>query len=131
MKSFIDEISKGESQDREFKQLIDNPESIAGELVAFANSTGGVLFVGVSDDGHIVGVDDEAQVFQTLTNICRDGCIPPISPVIEEVEINDCSPGLQFERITDSNLSIFRPNRNQKPRKAAKLNKPRQYQDGN
>jgi ATP-dependent DNA helicase RecG len=81
-------IAGGEGQHREFKRLIDNPESVAGEIVAFANSEGGALYVGVDDDGHIVGLSDADATFQSLTNICRDRCIPPISPVIEQHTIN-------------------------------------------
>lgn len=77
-----------ENVNREFKQLIDNPESVAGEIVAFANSDGGVLYVGVDDDGHIVGLSDANATFQSLTHICRDRCIPPISPVIEQFTIS-------------------------------------------
>ena len=51
--------------------------------MAFANSEGGTLYLGVDDDGSVVGVDDADAAFQTLVNICRDGCIPPISPTIE------------------------------------------------
>ena len=83
------EIARGESQHREFKRLLDNPESTAGELVAFANSDGGTLYVGVDDDGSIVGLSDADAAFQTLTNICRDRCIPPISPVIEQQTLDN------------------------------------------
>ena len=51
----------GEDSYTEFKERIDHPESIAGEIVAFANTEGGRLFVGVSDDGRIVGVPDATQ----------------------------------------------------------------------
>jgi ATP-dependent DNA helicase RecG len=80
----LSEIAGGEGQRREFKLLIDNPESVAGEIVAFANSDGGALYVGVDDDGCIFGLSDTNATFQSLTNICRDRCIPPISPVIEQ-----------------------------------------------
>ena len=83
------QISQGEDQQHEFKRLIDNPESIAGEIVALANSDGGLLFIGVEDDGTIVGCSDPAKVKQTLTNICRDRCRPPITPGLEEVSIDD------------------------------------------
>lgn len=82
------EIAAGEGQRREFKRLIDNPESVAGEVVAFANGDGGTLYVGVDDDGRIIGLSDADATFQSLTNICRDRCIPPISPVIEELTVN-------------------------------------------
>jgi ATP-dependent DNA helicase RecG len=76
-------ISHGEGQRQEFKRLIDNLESIAGEIVAFANSDGGSLFVGVEDNGVIAGLSDMDSVFQSLSQICRDRCIPPVSPMIE------------------------------------------------
>ena len=82
--SVLPEIAGGEGQCREFKRLIDNPESIAGEIVAFANSEGGTLYVGVDDDGGIAGLSDAGAAFQSLTNICRDRCVPPISPVIKQ-----------------------------------------------
>lgn len=81
------QISQGEGQQREFKREIDNPERIAGEIVAFANSEGGQLFIGVDDNGHIIGCPDPAKVGQTLTNICRDRCRPPIIPGLEEISI--------------------------------------------
>ncbi len=85
----IAEIARGESRRGEFKRRIDNPEKVAGEIVAFANSDGGVLYFGVDDDGSIQGLDNTERDFQTLTNICRDRCIPPISPVLEQYIIHD------------------------------------------
>ncbi|MCZ7636136.1 MAG: putative DNA binding domain-containing protein [Verrucomicrobia bacterium] len=80
-------LADGESQHREFKRAIENPESVAGEIVAFANSEGGTLYVGVDDDGTVAGLPHPDQVFQTLTHICRDRCIPPVSPVLEQHEL--------------------------------------------
>jgi ATP-dependent DNA helicase RecG len=82
------EVVAGENETREFKRSLDNPESIAGELVAFANHLGGSLFVGIDDDGALVGIANSESAFQTLTNICRDRCIPPISPVITQATVN-------------------------------------------
>lgn len=78
------EIANGEGQTREFKQLVDNPESVAGEIVALANSQGGVVYFGVDDHGAIIGLQDADKTFQTLTHICRDRCLPPVSPVLEQ-----------------------------------------------
>jgi len=85
----IAQIAQGENQQQEFKRLIDNAESVAGEIVALANSQGGKLYIGVGDDGTIVGCENPAKVIQTLTNICRDRCRPPIIAGIEQVPIND------------------------------------------
>jgi predicted HTH transcriptional regulator len=49
-------LAAGERETREFKQTLDTPESVAGEIVAFANSSGGALYVGVNDDGQVVGL---------------------------------------------------------------------------
>jgi len=87
--SLLEEITVGEDQHHEFKRNIVNPESIAGEIVAFANTEGGVLYIGIDDNGEITGLENPETVFQTLTNICRDRCIPPVSPVLEQHNIEE------------------------------------------
>jgi len=82
------QIAAGEGPQQEFKRLISNAENVAGEIVAFANSDGGTLLIGVEDDGSITGVADPETVFQTLVNLCRDRCIPPVSPVIEQFDLD-------------------------------------------
>ena len=63
-------IAHGENHTTEFKRQIDNLERLAGELVAFANSDGGALYIGVDDDGSVPGLDDANDAFQTLTSSC-------------------------------------------------------------
>ena len=41
-------------------------EDIKKEIIAFANSAGGTLYVGVADDGSIVGVDSPDTVTQQI-----------------------------------------------------------------
>jgi hypothetical protein len=60
-------------------QVIDSVVNRLGDLEK--NGGGGAIFLGVEDDGRIVGLKDPDRDFQALTNICRDRCIPPISPV--------------------------------------------------
>lgn len=48
--------SQGEGQKLEFKKKANHPEKIMKELVAFANSEGGKLLLGVDDDGTANGV---------------------------------------------------------------------------
>ncbi len=48
-------IYGGESDLVEFKRKIAHPEKVIREVVAFANTKGGHLFVGVDDDRSIVG----------------------------------------------------------------------------
>ena len=49
-------VRKGEGQFLEFKRKANHPEKIVKELVSFANSGGGTLLLGVSDDGKLNGV---------------------------------------------------------------------------
>jgi len=54
LKTCSDLIRSGESQTLEFKSSFDK-ETIES-LVAFANAQGGIVFVGVADDGSVKGV---------------------------------------------------------------------------
>lgn len=56
-------ISEGEGQTLDFKFRIDDQKKIARTLVAFANSNGGRLLIGVKDNGKIVGVDPEEEYY--------------------------------------------------------------------
>jgi hypothetical protein len=49
-------IESGESQHLEFKKKADHPDKIVREMVAFANSGGGLLLLGVEDNGRISGL---------------------------------------------------------------------------
>ena len=47
---------EGEGQHLEFKRKVSQPEKIVREMIAFANSEGGTLLIGVDDDGSLAGV---------------------------------------------------------------------------
>ncbi len=68
-------VSKGEDERLEFKLKANHPEKIIRELVAFANTGGGYLIVGVSDDRKIIGVKypDEAryEISKAVEKYCR------------------------------------------------------------
>ena len=62
-------VSKGEGLFTEFKHKINFPDKIAREVVAFANTAGGNLFIGVDDNKTIFGlknVDEEVFAFEQL-----------------------------------------------------------------
>jgi len=56
-------IAKGEGQELDFKYYISSASKIAKTLVAFSNSGGGRLLIGVKDNGNIVGVESEEEVY--------------------------------------------------------------------
>ena len=68
---------KYEDISNEYKERI-TPE-IEKTVVAFANTDGGTLYIGVANDGHPVGVDNPDQVILQLTNMIRDSIRPDIT----------------------------------------------------
>lgn len=81
-------ILNGESTTLEFKRKISNNEKIAKELVAFANTKGGYLLIGVDDDGKIVGVESEKSTIDLIERICEFSISPPLTPQIEVVSVS-------------------------------------------
>jgi hypothetical protein len=72
-------VKKGEGEHLEFKLKSNHPEKIVREVVAFANSGGGKLFVGVGDDKTIKGLKDADEDEYTLTRAIDKYIFPKIS----------------------------------------------------
>ena len=77
----------GESKNIEYKvSLPDKSEKYMKTIVAFANTQGGKLIVGVDDKTHqIVGVENDVlfQLMDGIANAVSDSCVPQIIPDIE------------------------------------------------
>ncbi|MEI3283033.1 MAG: RNA-binding domain-containing protein [Enterocloster sp.] len=82
-----DTLFSGESKNVEYKvTLPDKSEKYMKTIVAFANTQGGKLIVGIDDKTHeIVGVENEIlfQVMDGIANAISDSCVPQIIPDIE------------------------------------------------
>ncbi len=76
-------IGEGEHQKQDFKFCISDSRKIARSLVAFANSEGGSLLIGVKDNGNIVGVqsDEEYYMAESAAKIYSD---PPLSFTVRQ-----------------------------------------------
>ncbi len=81
-------IEQGENNTVEFKRKFSDFEKIAKELIAFANTRGGLLLIGVDDDGSIVGVDSEKHEIELVTTAGEFYSDPPIDTDIEVTEID-------------------------------------------
>ncbi len=84
-------IGGGETSRVQFKENITNPLSAAQELVAFANTEGGQIIVGVADKtGAITGLsfEDIQRISSLLVNAASEGVKPPLTIKTESVEIN-------------------------------------------
>ncbi len=54
-------------------------ESVKKEIIAFANTEGGKLYIGVDDDGNIVGLENAKKDLESISNSIRDSIRPDIS----------------------------------------------------
>lgn len=66
-----------ESETVELKSIV--VEDIKKEIIAFANCKGGKLYIGVEDDGTVVGVDDPDGTALQVSNMVRDGIKPDLT----------------------------------------------------
>ena len=80
-------IFSGESKNIEYKVVLpDKSEKYMKTIVAFANTQGGKLIIGVDDRTHqIVGVENEVlfQLMDRIANAVSDSRVPEIIPDIE------------------------------------------------
>jgi ATP-dependent DNA helicase RecG len=69
-----------EFKESEFVELKVLPtENLAKEIIAFANGAGGTLYIGVADDGNVVGIQDADALALQISNQVRDGIRPDIT----------------------------------------------------
>lgn len=83
-------IYNGENSGVEFKRDILQNHDLARELVAFVNFQGGVVLLGVDDDGSIAGTT-RGDLEEWVMNTCRDKIRPEIIPYFQW--IRDVEPG--------------------------------------
>ncbi|WP_246556296.1 AlbA family DNA-binding domain-containing protein [Desulfonema magnum] len=82
-------IRQGENTSVEFKEKESRAESIAKEIVAFANKDGGSLVLGVADDGTISGISEDKNYEEWIANIARNNVIPAICTEFSLVSVGE------------------------------------------
>ena len=83
-------IRNGESSGVEFKRDVVQTHDLAKELVAFANFEGGIVLLGVEDDGSVSGIT-RSKPEEFVVTTCRDKVRPGLIPFYEVVK--DVAPG--------------------------------------
>lgn len=82
----LDLLRRSEGKTLEFKRDLSSPSGALKSIVAFANTAGGVLLVGVEDGTRSVrGVPDPLDLEERLANLISDRIVPPLVPELEIV----------------------------------------------
>ena len=80
-------IKEGEHQQLDFKHSISDSKKIARSLVAFANTHGGKLLLGVKDNGNVVGVNSDEEYYM-VEAAAQLYCRPKVPFSVVRWEIN-------------------------------------------
>jgi hypothetical protein len=82
------QVDKGESQTLEFKLKTTHPMRILNEMVAFANSDGGRVLIGVNDDLQINGVKNSAEDIFLMEKLMSQHIYPRLAYNVQTISIN-------------------------------------------
>lgn len=82
-------VGRGEDSRHQFKADVTNAVSLGAEMAAFSNSDGGMIFIGVGDDGtaHGLGAPDVHRINQLIGNAASTHVHPAVNPLTENVQV--------------------------------------------
>lgn len=92
-------IRNGENSGVEFKRDVLENHALAKELVAFSNFSGGIVLLGVEDDGSVSGLTRE-NLEEWVMTACRDKIRPGIIPFFEIVREVEPEKDVAIVRVT-------------------------------
>ncbi|MCJ7650490.1 MAG: ATP-binding protein, partial [Candidatus Lokiarchaeota archaeon] len=84
-------IEKGEDSKTQLKTNFHNAVQLAQEMIAFSNTKGGNIIVGVDNDSNIIGLsgDDINRLNQLISNAATENVKPSINPFTEIIKVGD------------------------------------------
>src|SRR5207247_11429607 len=82
-------VRGGEDTYLELKVKLSNSERIAQEIVALANTGGGVIVFGVNDQLRVEGIEEGEAVQDELVRICREDIVPSLIPFIDRIAFDN------------------------------------------
>lgn len=97
-------VIESEGKTLEFKRDLSSPTRPLRTVVAFANSAGGRLVIGVNDDGSVAGVEDPLAEEERITSLVTDRISPQLVPGIDLVTLGEATV-----LVVDVPLSTRRP----------------------
>lgn len=72
-----------ESERMEYKRQM--TDDIYKEVIAFVNTDGGVIYIGIDDQGNVTGIDNIDETYTRLTNGIRDAILPDVTMFVRYV----------------------------------------------
>ena len=100
-----------ESERIEYKsQMI---EDLYREVIAFANTEGGVIYIGIDDQGNVTGIDNVDETYNRITNGIRDVIVPDVTMFVRYVLQDD--KVIRIEVGQGLNKPYFLKNKGMKP----------------
>lgn len=103
-------IRAGESLSLEFKIWPLVADDLAATLVAFANSEGGMVLLGVNDAGEIVGVENSDRTMQLVDQIAYQNSEPPLL-IMQETVTTPEGKAVVVVSVPQGDLRPYRTNR--------------------
>jgi len=90
MENIKDRIALGEDSKNQFKEKVHNQEQLAKEITAFANALGGIIYIGIQDDGFVKGIEqkDLRTLEGNIAGASAEGVVPPINVQTENIAID-------------------------------------------
>lgn len=87
----IEILERRKDSKHQFKANITNAESLAGDMVAFANTKGGMIIIGADNNGKSVNLtaDDIRRLNQLVANTATNNVKNPINPITENLKVGD------------------------------------------
>ncbi|MEO0898606.1 MAG: RNA-binding domain-containing protein [Bacteroidota bacterium] len=100
-------VRQGEGQHLEFKRKARHPDKIARELIAFANSSGGTLYVGVDDNLSIYGVKFPEEDIFAIGQYLEKFVYPTLPIQVEKIKISSTHTVIAYHTKASSKKPHF------------------------
>jgi len=105
-------LEKGEDLHTEFKEWPIHPDDLAPSIVAFANTDGGQVILGVDNQGRVLGIDDNEvdRATRLVDNVAFNNCEPPVT-VVQEIIRDEQGRAVLVVNVPKGDQRPYRTNR--------------------
>jgi ATP-dependent DNA helicase RecG len=90
--ALLAKLQTGEDSFTQFKRHIHSDVQLSEEIVAFANSDGGYILIGIDEDkmgkGVLIGIENTKNLNNHISNASMEHCIPPVFPKMQTLLID-------------------------------------------